>query len=124
MAASRTILKVTGVAVAVAFLGVGCSTTGSRSVHTTSTVPAAACEDCVVKVVDQVPLPVNGDQAVMHQGHAWLIVEHSCTHCEQPATRFFAEADFKDPCLAGAAEGGCCVDSDGTSEREVAQVSR
>jgi hypothetical protein len=117
-------LKVTGVAVAVVFFGVGCSTTSSRSVHTTAATPAAACEDCVVKVVDRVPLPVNGDQAVMHQDHAWLIVEHSCSHCEQPATRYFAGADFKDPCLAGATEGVCCADSEGTSEREVAQVSR
>lgn len=124
MTVFRTILKVTGVAVAAAFFGVGCSTTGSRSVHSAAVVPAAACEDCVVKVVDQVPLPVNGDQAVMHQGGAWLVVEHSCEHCDQPATRFFAGADFKDPCLAGAAEGVCCVEKEELGEREVAQVSR
>jgi hypothetical protein len=124
MTGFRDCLKIAGLVVAAVFLGVGCSTTGSRSVHTAAAVPAAACEDCVVNVVDRVPLPVNGDQAVMHQDHVWLIVEHSCAHCEQPVTRFFAGVDFEDPCLVGAGEGVCCADKEPSGGHEVAQVAQ
>jgi hypothetical protein len=122
MTKARSIISASCTALALAFFSLGCATSSSGTQH--AKLHAASCASCSVTVVDQVPLPVSDDLAVARLDQRWTIVEHNCSCCEDQNTRFFAGADFQDPCEMDATSGLCCADQSGSAVSGLVQVTQ
>jgi len=123
MTRARSIISAGSAALALAVFSLGCATSSTGSQH--AKVHPAACTSCTITVVDQVPLPVSTDLAVVRLDQSWTIVEHDCTCCEDQSTRFFAGVDLQDACELDVASGLCCVDQQNSSKHTgLVQVAR